>query len=65
MNQDSLVGKLKYGDSAGYKALNQIIYTRATYSTKGVSSRIVPAMELFPGLINGINKLKWIDKEEK
>ena len=65
MNQDSLVGKLKYGDSAGYKALNQIIYTRATYSSKGVSSRIVPAMELFPGLINGINKLKWIDKEEK
>lgn len=65
MDQESLVGKLKYDDSAGYKALNQIIYTRATYSSKGVSSRIVPAMELFPGLINGINKLKWIDKEEK
>lgn len=65
MDQDSLVGKLKYGESVGYKALNQIIYTRSTYSSEGISSRIVPAMELFPGLIGGINKQKWIDKEEK
>lgn len=65
MNQDSLVGKLQYGDSFGYKALNQIIYTKSTYSSEGISSRIVPAMELFPGLIAGINKQKWIDKEEK
>lgn len=63
MNQDSLVGKLKYGESVGYKALNQIIYTRSTYSSEGISSRIVPAMEIFPGLIGGINKQKWIDKE--
>ena len=65
MTQDSLVGKLKYGDSVGYKAFNQIIYTKSTYLSEGISSRIVPAIELFPGLIGGLNKQKWIDREEK
>ena len=65
MNKDSLVGKLQYGDSVGYKALNQLIYTKTTYSSEGIFSRIVPAMELFPGLVDGINRQKWIDKEEK
>lgn len=64
MNQASLVGKLKYGDSFGYKALNKIIYTKSTYSSEGISSRIVPAMKLFPGLIGGINKNKWIEEDE-
>lgn len=64
MNHASLVGKLKYGDSLGYKALNKIIYTKSTYSSEGISSRIVPAMKLFPGLIGGINKHKWIEEDE-
>ena len=64
MNHDSLVGKLKYGDSLGYEALNKIIYTKSTYSSEGISSRIVPAMKLFPGLIGGINKHKWIEDDE-
>ena len=64
MNHDSLVGKLKYGDSLGYEALNKIIYTKSTYSSEDISSRIVPAMKLFPGLIGGINKQKWIEKDD-
>ena len=64
MNHDSLVGKLKYKDSLGYEALNKIIYTKSTYTSEGISSRVVPAMELFPGLIGRINKQKWIEKDE-
>lgn len=65
MNQDSLVGNMKYGGSIGYEALQQVICAKKTISSEGFSSRIVPALELFPGLIKGINDQKWIYKEDK
>lgn len=65
IDQNSLVGNMKYGGSIGYEALNQIISTKAVCSSEGFSSRIVPALELFPGLIGRINGQKWINKEDK
>lgn len=65
MNQDSLVGNMKYEGSIGAEALNQIISTRATCFSGGFSSRVVPGLELFPGLVGWISKQKWIYKEDK
>lgn len=65
MNQDSLVGNMKYNGSVGYEALNQIISIKATFSSEGFSSRIIPALELFPGLIRRISKKNWICDEDK
>lgn len=64
MDSSSLVSRMHYGDRIGYEAVNQIIYTRAAFSGKGFSSRIVPAMELFPGLLSGLSKRKWVCKED-
>lgn len=65
MNSESLVGSMHYDNSVGYEALNQIIYSKAMYSSEGFSSRIVPAIELFPGLIAKINEQKWVYNEDK
>ena len=62
---DSLVGNMQYDGRIGFEALNQIIAAKATCSLKGFSSRIVPALELFPGLIGEIKGQKWIYKEDK
>lgn len=65
MDKDSLVGNLKYNNLIGYEALNQIISTKRALSLEGVSSRIVPTLELFPSLIREINEQKWISIEDK
>ena len=65
MNQDSLVGNMRYEGGVGAEALNQIISTRAICSFEGFSSRVVPGLELFPGLVGGISEQKWIYKEDK
>ncbi len=65
MNQDSLVGNMNYEGHVGSEALIQIISTRVTCSFEGFSSRIVPEIELFPGLIGGISEQKWTYKEDK
>ena len=65
MNQESLVGGLQYNNSLGYEALNQIIVSKAICTLEFFSSRIIPAVELFPGLIAKINEQKWIYKEDK
>lgn len=62
---DSLVGNMQYDGHIGFEALNQIIAAKATCSLEGFSSRIVPALELFPGLIGEIKGQKWIYKEDK
>lgn len=62
---DSLVGNMQYDGRIGFEALNQIIAAKATCSLEGFSSRIVPALELFPGLIGEIKEQKWIYKEDK
>ena len=64
-NHDSLVGNMKYEGHVGSEALLQVISTRVTYSFEGFSSRIVPEIELFPGLAGGSTEHKWIDKEDK
>lgn len=65
MDQDSLVGNMKYDGSVGYEALNRMISTRAAYLGEGFSSRILPALELFPGLIGGLYEQKWMDQEDR
>lgn len=65
INQESLVGNMMYKGCIGYEAVNQIVATRAICSTKDYSSKIVPAIELFPGLIGKINKQKWVCEEDK
>lgn len=65
ISQESLVGNMVYQDRIGYEAVNQIVATRAISSTKDYSSRIVPAIELFPGLIGKINEQKWVCEEDK
>lgn len=65
MNKESLVGGLEYDGSVGYEALNQIIFRKVAYSSEGFLSRIVPALQLFPGLIWKINEKKWTYKEDK
>lgn len=64
-NQESLVGNMNYKGSIGYEAVNHIIYTKTICSSEDFSSRIVPAVELFPGFIGKINEQKWIYEEDK
>lgn len=65
MNQDSLVSTMEYKGYTGYEAINQVILNKATYYSEYFSSRILPAAELFPGLIGRINEQGWIQKEDK
>lgn len=65
IDQDSLVGNMKYEGSIGYEALNQVISARTTYLGEGFSSRLIPALELFPGLVRGLCEQKWIYKEDR
>ena len=64
-DQESLVGSMKYMGCIGYEAVNRIIATKAIFSSEDFSSRIVPALELFPGFIGKLNKQKWIHEEDK
>ena len=64
-DQESLVGNINYMEHIGYEAVNRIIATKAECSSEGFSSRIVPAVELFQGLIGKINEQKWIHQEDK
>lgn len=64
-NQESLVGNMKYKGCTGYEAVTQIIVTKAICSSENYSSRIIPAVELFPGLIGKINEQKWVCEEDK
>lgn len=64
-NQESLVGNMNYKGSIGYEAVNHIIYTKTICSSEDFSSRIIPAVELFPGFIGKINEQKWIYEEDK
>ena len=65
IDKNSLVGSMKFNGYAGYEALNYIIYSKTICSVEGFSSKIIPAMELFPGLTRKLNDQKWICKEDK
>ena len=65
MDAESLVGSMQHESNYGHEAINRIIYTKAICSFEGFSSRIVPAIELFPGLIAKINEQNWVYKEDK
>lgn len=65
MDSESLVGNMRYNNYYGHEAINRIIYSKDTYSFEGFSSRIVSAIELFPGFVAKINEQNWVYKEDK
>jgi hypothetical protein len=65
VSQNSLVSKMVYNNRTGYAALNQIISSKTNCEGVGFSSRWLPTIELFPGLLVGLSEQKWICKEDK
>lgn len=64
-SEDSLVGNLKFDNSFNYEALRQIVAARATHSEDGFSAKLIPLVDLFPGLVGRLSNQKWIFREDK
>lgn len=63
-SQNSLIAGMRFGNSFGYEAINQIIYTKTSFSCHDFSSRLIPAMDLFPGFSERLSNQKWVCQED-